>query len=313
MNIQLDNPEAKQMIDTCMVRVVKERTGTDCPVSEPAMLDFLCIKTASRGMKEPFVGSAPAIQPAMRPTDPSRVTAPVGPTTSAKVSSGRPRYALVIGNGAYSSQRLDNPVNDARDIAAALKRLTFDVTLELDTTHQRMEQAIRSFGTKLGKNTVGLFYYAGHAVQYEGENYLLPVDTLAAVSAPGHLKQKAVNVGYVLEAMEYAGNGLNIVILDACRDNPFRSFTRSLTRGLAQTPDANGVLIAFSTSPGKTAADGTGRNSPYTKQLLRYITVPTLTIEAMFKNVMREVKADTGGTQKPWYTTSMEYEFYFAE
>jgi uncharacterized caspase-like protein len=160
---------------------------------------------------------------------------------------------------------------------------------------------------------VGLFYYAGHAVQHEGENYLIPLDALQAVSAPEHLKHKTVSAGYVLGVMEDAGNGLNIVILDACRDNPFQGFSRSLTRGLARMPDANGVLIAYSTSPGKTAEDGTGRNSPYTKYLLHFITEPNLTIEAMFKNVMREVKAETGEGQVPWYSTSMEHEFYFAQ
>jgi uncharacterized caspase-like protein len=113
--------------------------------------------------------------------------------------------------------------------------------------------------------------------------------------------------------MEDAGNGLNIVILDACRDNPFQGFSRSLTRGLARMPDANGVLIAYSTLPGKTAEDGTGRNSPYTKHLLHFITEPNLTIEAMFKNVMRQVKVETGERQVPWYSTSMEHEFYFAQ
>lgn len=208
---------------------------------------------------------------------------------------------------------MENPVNDATDISAALKRLNFDVTLEIDASKEKMEGAIRSFGKKLGKNTVGVFYYAGHAVQYEGENYLIPIDAMEAVSVPEHLRYKSVNAGYVLGEMENAQNGLNIVILDARRDNPFRGFSRSLNRGLAQMPDANGALIAYSTSPGKTAEDGTGRNSPYTKHLLHSITEPNLTLEAMFKIVMREVMAETNGKQRPWYTTSMAQEFYFVE
>jgi uncharacterized caspase-like protein len=208
---------------------------------------------------------------------------------------------------------LQNSVNDAADMASALKRLNFDVTLHLDATHEKMDAAIRSFGKKLRKNVVSLFYYAGHSVQHEGENYLIPIDALEQVTAPAHLKHKTVNASYVLAVMEHAGNGLNIVILDACRDSPFRGFSRNLTPGLASPPDAKGLLIAYSTAPGKKADDGRGRNSPYTKHLLRYITEPNLTIEAVLKNVMREVEAETGERQVPWYSSAMKYDFYFVE
>lgn len=242
------------------------------------------------------------------------LTSPANLPVSTQPSSRRPRYALVIGNSTYRTQQLKNPVNDANDMAAALRHLNFNVTAEFDASHEKMEQAIRSFGTKLNKNAVALFYYAGHAVQQDGTNYLIPVDAIAQVSVPEQLKHKSVNIEYMLAEMQNAGNGLNIVILDACRDSPFQQFTRSLlTRGLAQLPAANGTLIAFSTSPGKTADDGSGRNSPFTKSLLRNITKPGLPIEAMFKNVMREVKAETGDRQWPWYHTSIEYDFNFVE
>lgn len=127
------------------------------------------------------------------------------------------------------------------------------------------------------------------------------------------MKYKTVNAGYVLAVMTHAGNGLNIVILDACRDNPLRGFSRSATRGLASPPDAKGVLIAYSTSPGKTAEDGSGRNSPYTKHLLRYMTEPNLTIEAVLKKVIGAVEAETRERQVPWYSSAMKHEFHFVE
>lgn len=232
-----------------------------------------------------------------------------------KVSSNRPRYALVIGNSRYRKGNvLANPANDSRDIANALRRLHFDVSLITDANQQRMEKAIQSFGKKLGKDSIGLFYYAGHAVQHAGENYLIPVHSVDALTSAEQLRYKTVNAGYILGLMESAGNGLNIVMLDACRDNPFRSFSRSMGHGLAQISSPKGSLIAYATSPGDTAADGTGtRNSPYTKNLLTYIEQPGLTIEAMFKRVGAGVSRDTNSEQVPWYSSSISQDFYLAE
>lgn len=222
------------------------------------------------------------------------------------------RYALVMGNSRYNSMPLKNPVNDAGDITALLKRLNFDVTLVTNANQQEMEQSIRHFGKKLRPRTIGLFYYAGHAVQYEGENYLIPVDAINAVSAPEHLKYKTVPAGYILGIMEQAGNGLNLVFLDACRDNPFQSFSRSVTRGLARMDSPTGSLIAYSTSPGDVAQDGgADRNSPYTKNLLKYLAEPKLPINSMLIKVNAAVKLETKGQQVPWYSSSMEQDFYF--
>ncbi len=223
----------------------------------------------------------------------------------------RERVALIIGNAAYQSQSLANPVNDATDMTKALRKLGFQVTLLTDTDHERMETAIRDFGDRLNRNTVGLFYYSGHGIQHEGNNYLVPIGSMKRVSAPEHLRFKTVDAGYVLGVMRQSGSGLNVIILDACRDNPFQSFSRSMTRGLARIPGAEGTLIAYSTAPGKVALDGHGRNSPYTRQLLSLIDQPNIPVELLLKKVRSQVKAETNGKQSPWYEASLDGDFYF--
>ena len=161
------------------------------------------------------------------------------------------RTALVIGNAAYRTASLKNPANDARDMAATLKSLGFEVSLVTDATLQQMESAVREFGLKLRQGGVGLFYYAGHGVQVAGENYLVPVN--AVIQSEGDVKFGALNAGLVLAKMEDAGNGLNVVILDACRSNPFARSFRSAEQGLAKMDAPTGSLIAYSTSPGKVA------------------------------------------------------------
>jgi uncharacterized caspase-like protein len=195
----------------------------------------------------------------------------------------RDRIALVVGNADYRVKPLANPANDARDIAQALNKVDFDVTLLINANQEQMESAIQSFGEKLHRNSVALFFYSGHGVQYEGSNYLIPVYTMSHVSTPSHLRYKAVDAGYVLGVMEQSGSELNIVLLDACRDNPFKSFSRSMNRELARIAGAEGSLIAYSTAPGKVSLDGNGRNSPYTKQLITFLEIPNIPIELMLK------------------------------
>ena len=168
------------------------------------------------------------------------------------------RTALVIGNSAYPTAPLKNPVNDATDMAAALKRLGFDVTLLTDATMRQMEEAVRAFGLKLRGGGIGLFYFAGHGVQVAGENYLVPVN--AAIQSEGDVKYGSLNAGLVLAKMEDAGNGPNVVILDACRNNPFARSFRSAEAGLARMDAPTGSLIAYATAPGHVASDGEGRN-----------------------------------------------------
>ena len=262
--------------------------------------------------------SAPIEEPVAYSSIQHTGTVPVKPNTDLSLATStyveRPRYALVIGNSAYSRLPLENPRHDAQDIAAALQRVNFKVKLLLDAGQQGMEQAIKAFGETLSANAVGLFYYAGHAVQYGGENYLIPTDTIEHLTVADHLRYKTVNAGYILGIMEEAGNGLNIVVLDACRDNPFPSFSRNIsTRGLARIASPTGSLIVYATSPGNTAQDGTGRNSPFTLNWLRYIEEPNITIDSMMKRVIAGVKKATKGQQVPWYSSSIDRDFYFIE
>ena len=221
------------------------------------------------------------------------------------------RTALVIGNSQYTVGALRNPANDARDIATTLKELGFDVMLKLDANQQQMEQAINEFGRTLYQGGVGLFYYAGHGVQVDGENYLIP--TTARIESESDVRYKGVNMGQVLGKMGEARNGFNIIILDACRDNPFARSFRSSTRGLAVVRDAapKGTLIAYATSPGKVASDGDESNGLYTKHLLQNIKKPNLSIEQVFKRVLQGVERETNGKQSPWTSSSFSGNFYF--
>ena len=161
------------------------------------------------------------------------------------------RTALVIGNAAYPNGPLRNPVNDALDLAELLTQRSFDVTLLTDADKREMETAIREFGKKLAGGGVGLFYYAGHAVQADGVNYLMPID--AAPTKETDTQYMAVNAGLVLGELGSKSNRLNLVILDACRDNPFARSFRSASRGLATMDSPRGTLIAYATSSGKSA------------------------------------------------------------
>ena len=219
------------------------------------------------------------------------------------------RTALVIGNSAYRNAPLRNPANDALDISRALKRLRFQVTLLRNADQRKMKSAIRKFGKQLTKGGVGLFYYAGHGMQVDGRNYLIPVD--ARIESPSDVEYEAVDAGRVLGKMEDAGNDMNIVILDACRDNPFSRSWRSGRKGLARMDAPKGSYIAYATAPGSVAADGSGRNGTYTKSLLRHMEVPGLTLEGVMKRVRKEVIDTTGSRQVPWASTSLVGDFYF--
>jgi len=219
------------------------------------------------------------------------------------------RLALVIGNGAYKSAPLKNPVNDAKDMASTLRNLGFDVMHINNSDRRRMEDTIRQFGRRLRHGGVGLFYYAGHGVQVDGRNYLIPVD--AKIDTESDVKFEAVDAGRVLGKMEDAENELNIVILDACRDNPFARSFRTSSRGLARMDAPKGSIVVYATAPGYVAADGTGRNGIYTKHLLKHITVPGLTLEQVLKRVRVEVINETRDKQVPWESSSLTGEFYF--
>lgn len=220
------------------------------------------------------------------------------------------RLALVIGNAAYKDGALANPVNDARAMAEALRGAGFKVMLHTDLDQRRMTQAAREFGDALRKSGgVGLFYFAGHGVQIKGRNYLVPIG--ADIQREDEVTYAALDAQAVLDKMEAAGNGTNVLILDACRNNPFARSFRSASAGLAQMDAPVGTLVAFATAPGMVASDGTGSNGLYTQNLLEAMRKPGLKVEDVFKQVRVAVRRDSGGKQVPWESTSLEGDLYF--
>lgn len=219
------------------------------------------------------------------------------------------RVALVIGNNAYRDAPLINPVNDARAMAAALEVLGFKVTLRTDIGHRDFLVALREFGDALRRSSAGLFYYAGHGMQIKGRNYLIPVG--APIEREDEVAYGAVDAQAVLDKMEAAGNATNLMILDACRNNPFARSFRSAVQGLAQMEAPVGTLVAFATAPGAVASDGGGVNGLYTRHLLQALGKPGLKAEDVFKQTRAAVRRDSQGKQIPWESTSMEGDFYF--
>jgi uncharacterized caspase-like protein len=221
------------------------------------------------------------------------------------------RVALVIGNAAYGAGigSLANPSKDAAAVAQALRAADFEVTLKLNVRRDEMLRAMADFGRSLRDGGVGLFYYAGHAVQMGGSNYLIPLG--ANVDNEDYVPIETVDLNDVLARMGGADNRLNIVILDACRNNPFRTQFRGVTRGLAPTLAPTGTYIAYAAAPGQVAFDGTARNSPYTSALVDELAQPGLRLEDVFKRVGARVVSETKGSQTPWTSSSITGDFYF--
>lgn len=222
------------------------------------------------------------------------------------------RLALVIGNARYKhGGSLDNPVNDARSMKSVLQDLGFRVIEKENCTQRDIKKAIDEFGRKLNGYDVALFFYAGHGIQVNGNNYLVPVDAL--LENENDVEYDAVRADRVLAKMESAGSKTNIVILDACRDNPFERSWRRGTRGkgLAFMNAPSGSLIAYATSPGNTASDGRGDNGLYTSALLKHIRTPDITIEQLFKRVRSTIMDWSNEEQIPWESTSLRGDFYF--
>jgi len=213
-----------------------------------------------------------------------------------------PKFALVIGNGAYRNlSRLTNPVNDANDMALALEYLGFTVDKLLDSSLEQMENAVTNLKEKLNesKDAYGFFFYAGHGVQSGGENYLIPVN--ANIPSESYLRNRALSVQIILDDLNEAGNSLNVIVLDACRDNPFGwSRTGSLSRGLAvvgrQPTDS---IIVYATSVGQTASDGEGRNGLFTSRLLPNLVTPGLEVSEVFRRTGADVSRESNNRQIP--------------
>jgi len=220
------------------------------------------------------------------------------------------KTALVIGNSTYISSPLKNPANDAKAMAKALRELGFTVDERTNLNQNEMKLSIESFGKAIKQGGVGLFFYAGHGMQVDGRNYLIPVD--ADIQGEAEVDIKAVDAGAVLAKMDMAQNVMNIVILDACRNNPFARSYRAANPGLASMNAPSGTLIAYATAPGSVASDGTGANGLYTQEVVKAIKKPGLKIEDAFKQVRSSVKQQTGNKQVPWEASSLEGDFYFS-
>lgn len=220
------------------------------------------------------------------------------------------RIALVIGNSGYSKIPLRNPKNDAAAIARSLTQVGFAVRALIDADQNAMRQAILAFGRELRvSDSVGVFYYAGHGVQVDGQNYLIPVG--ADITDASEVPLQGVSLTELLKTMEHAQSRLNIAILDACRDNPFPVRVRSTARGLAPVQSPAGTLIAYATGPGEVAQDGEGEHSPYSDALAQHILEEGIALEETFRRTRRQVLQLTANKQVPWEHSSLTGEFFF--
>jgi uncharacterized caspase-like protein len=244
------------------------------------------------------------------------------PLARAAVGNTARQVALVIGNAAYRVGALKNPVNDARAIAGALRGLGFEVALRENTSLREMIEAFRQFS--LNSRTAGarVIFYAGHGLQVKGRNYLLPVDT--EIRGEDEVPAKSADLNELLDRLGALPQGINIVILDACRNNPFSGaellgpdgrrlkFRGATPAGLARVEAPLGSMVAFSTAPGGVALDNPGDgNSLYTKHLLDHMRAPGLPVELLFKQVRLAVARDTGRVQVPWESSSLTGDFCF--
>jgi uncharacterized caspase-like protein len=230
------------------------------------------------------------------------------------VAESAPRLALVIGNASYARLgALANPGRDAQLMAERLRQTGFEVTAVLDRDLKSLSQDVEDFAEQVkarGPSTVALLYYAGHGVESDGANYLVPVN--ADIKRRADIVQQSLSVKRVADRLSGAGNALNILIVDACRDNPFPpGVAGSATLGLVPMGAVYGVFIASATGSGKAAFDGDDGHSPYTKALADAVIVPGERLEDLFKSVRRQVRLSTGEQQIPWESTSLELDFFF--
>ena len=241
----------------------------------------------------------------------SAQVAPVEPAPTA-LQGPEQRVALVIGNSNYqNAPQLANPDNDAQSMAQFLNSAGFEVISATDSTQNDMLRVVQDFSAKVsarGPNTVAMVYYAGHGVQLAGENYLVPVD--AKVSNQTELVNNSVRLVDVMSTLETIPSRMRIVILDACRNNPFPN-VNDAGRGLAIVDAPNGSIVGYSTAPGAEALDGTGGHSPYTQAFLNVAREPNVPIEQLFKRVRLEVNQTTSGAQIPWESSSLTSDFTF--
>lgn len=220
-----------------------------------------------------------------------------------------PRMALVIGNCAYADSPLRNPINDAGAMSKELGAFGFSTDLLIDATRESMQNAIAAFCGRLARQKgVGFFYFAGHGLQLDWRNYLVPVD--ARLGGAADVQRNTVELNTLFGGLAKAGNPMNVVVLDACRDNPFGSDHRT-GKGLSQMDAPTGTFLAYATAPGNVAADGSGQHGLYTENILREMKAPEAKVEDVFKRVRLAVRRSSAGQQIPWESTSLEDDFYF--
>jgi formylglycine-generating enzyme required for sulfatase activity len=232
------------------------------------------------------------------------------------LASAEPRIALIIANGNYKGDigSLKNPVADGKLVSEALKKVGFTVNLVTDGDQRAMKSALNAFGealAKAGPSSTGLFYYAGHGLQVSGQNYLIPVG--ASIKREGDVDLEALDAEAVLKQLTFSGAKVQIVILDACRNNPLTRSFRSSEAGLVKIDAPIGSFVAYSTAPGSVAADGQGANSPFAAALATEVQKPGASIEEMFRNVRAKVIAETDSQQVPWDSSSLTAPFYFSK
>lgn len=251
------------------------------------------------------------LQPPPKALAPPQPAAALG-SAPAVLRGPEQRVALVIGNSRYEhAPQLANPDNDAQSIAQFLNSAGFEVIEATDLTQNGMIKAVQEFSAKLasrGPNTVAMIYYAGHGVQLDGENYLIPVD--AKISSPADLVNNSVRLVDIMATLEAIPSRMRIVVLDACRNNPFPGI-QDAGRGLAIVDAPNGSIVGYSTAPGTEALDGDGAHSPYASAFLKVARQPDLPIEQLFKRVRLAVDHATDGQQTPWESSSLTSDFYF--
>lgn len=306
------DPSAKSVVDT-RPATTPASTASRTPV-EGSKTQVIIKNNSSQKTKPPAETAKQQSAPPSTPP-PSNANAELVAALAATYKDEK-RYALVIGNSTYGKAigTLKNPLNDATDVATELRKSSFEVQLVTNATYVQMREAMRKFHEKLTAGpldqTVGLFYYAGHGVAYQDENYLVPID--ADVKFEDDITRMCFPVQrMVLANMERSNSRMNIVILDACRNNPFPATSRSISSGLGEMKRARGSFIAYATSPGSVASDGSGRNGLYTQELLKALRKPGLSIEQVFKDVRMNVLRLSGDKQYTWDSSNIIGEFYF--
>jgi hypothetical protein len=223
------------------------------------------------------------------------------------INGGSKRIALIVGNSNYINQPLRNPINDADDMAKTLIELGFDVMVLKDASSETMRSTLDQFVIKLLQSEIGFVYLSGHGIYYNGRNYFLPVNT--RFNDADEIPRFALDVSQMIERLSRAGDKLSILVIDACRNSPVVSTDRNFKQGLAAIPSKKGALIGFSTAPGTVAEDGSGRNSPYTKYLIKNLQRKGIRVEEVFRQTARDVETATAGRQVPWYSSSLLADF----